>query len=140
MKLKKGAGYIEHCKKQEVFLKDIVIHYLPTVSVTVISLFFFAPLFVYSSLPTFVSVPLAIASVLLASFLSYIIFPRIVVTIKDEEHTNKGVAFTLWLDGKEIFERNNKKQLPVQINFQVWRRGIYQLCLYLGKNSNTRSK
>ncbi len=72
------------------------------------------------------SILLSISLELTVLVVSYMLFPRIVVTI------NKKPGFILWADGKKIYyegQDKTKNFVIKQLTFQVWRKGDYKLLL-----------
>ena len=96
-------------------------------------------IFSWSSDEQWLRAPLLFLSILLLLLwflFSYLLFPRIVVTIMDIDNIKQ---FYLWADGKEIYKCKEAAPapLPIQFSFQVWRRGKYDLCLKV-ENGNRK--
>ena len=74
---------------------------------------------------------LSILLLLLWFLFSYLLFPRIVVTIMDIDNIKDIKQLYLLADGKEIYKykKADPTSLPIQFSFQVWRRDKYELCL-----------
>jgi hypothetical protein len=70
-------------------------------------------------------------------FFSYLLFPRIVVTIEDKNLEGEKEIILL-ADGKEIKKDILEGSLPVQFSFQVWRKGTYDLCLKMKSKSKVQ--
>jgi hypothetical protein len=88
---------------------------------------------------------LSIAIVLLLPLwflFSYLLFPRIVVTIMNLNNIDDIDKFYLLADGKEIYkcEKVNPALLPIHFSFQVWQRGKYVLYLSIKKKESSKQQ
>jgi len=72
---------------------------------------------------------------------SYLLFPRIVVTIMDIDNVKGSNQLYLLADGKEIYKYKeaDPTSLPIQFSFQVWRRGKYELCLKVEQSGEIKT-
>lgn len=70
---------------------------------------------------------------------SYLLFPRIVVTIMALNNIKDIKQLYLWADGKEIYKEAGPTSLPIQFSFQVWRRGKYELCLKVKQSGEIKT-
>ena len=78
-------------------------------------------------------------------FLSFLLFPRIVVTLKprekpEEKHKESPEEtkspgehrkLVLWIEGRKVYDKR-VSSLPMQVSFQVWRRERYDLAVKWG--------
>lgn len=60
--------------------------------------------------------------------ISWLLFPRIVVTVKNEI-SPKCSDITLWADGRKVYKKRSRTDESFQFCFHVWRRDKYYLCL-----------
>lgn len=71
---------------------------------------------------------------------SYLLFPRIVVTIMEQNNIKDIKPLYLWVDGKEIsFNKASPPSLPIQFSFQVWLKGKYELCLKVKQSGEIKT-
>ncbi len=86
-------------------------------------------IFLGSSVEQWKTLTLSILLLLLWFFLSYLLFPRIVVTIDNRDICRKIKFIKVLADGKMVYKIDRNIELPIQFSFQVWRRAKYDLCL-----------
>ena len=116
----------------------LINRYFPSFFCTIISIPFCYILSGYDGASSLgCSILLSISLALTVLVISYMLFPRIVVTI---DNNNQNSAFVLWADGKKIYERGKngypiKNSATRQFTFQVWRKGEYDLYLECNKDS-----
>jgi len=114
--------------------------YLPSIASLIIPLSYVALVFIFfwsSDEQWLRTLLLSILLLLLWFLFSYLLFPRIVVTIMDIDNIKDINQLYLLADGKEIYKykKADPTSLPIQFSFQVWRRGNYDLCLKIEKNN-----
>lgn len=118
-----------------------LLRWLPTYFLIIIVLFMFIALSLFFGFVGWVTICSIIILMLLCIFLAQLVFPRIVVTIKEtiEEFDDlKKVVF--YADGKKVYEKqNNKISLPTQFTFQIWQRGKYNICMELHYASDKKN-
>ena len=106
---------------------------LPLFLLTAIYLFCYLLLTGYFKL-TFSSLNISIfilGSVIIF-WISGVLFPRIVVTVKKEnslESSSDITLITLWADGRKMYKKPFPTDESFQFSFHVWRRDKYYLCL-----------
>lgn len=110
----------------------------PSISLLIITFFIYCFLCVYIHNFDFKNLLLLILSWPLLIYLSYFLFPKIVVTIKNKKnhnHQNAIICIKIWADGK-LINKFKTHSFPFQFAFQVWRRGVYKLCIQQEYNNS----
>ena len=127
---KNDPGKKMHCRYWVCLRPSILSLIIPLSYVALVFMFFWPPGGQWLS-TLLLSILLLLLLLLLWFLFSYLLFPRIVVTIMDLNNIKDINQLYLWADGREIYKYKeaDPASLPIQFSFQVWRRGKYDLCL-----------